>query len=100
ALAAETGLAAQRLLRNERVGTRRSSVNLVVHEMVQLQHVDEPDGHLLLESFPGSAVVEEGLAALRDAGLLQALANLLLAGPVEHGRDRFEAELLRRPAEV
>ena len=82
-LAAEAGLAAQRLLRDERVRARRAGVDLVVDQVVQLEHVDVADRHLLLERLAGAAVVEHALAVLGQAGFLQALADLLLGGPVE-----------------
>jgi hypothetical protein len=49
ALAAELRLAAQRLLGDERVGAGRASVDLVVHEVQELQDVHVADRHLLLE---------------------------------------------------
>ena len=49
ALAAELRLAAQRLLRDERVRPDRARVDLVVDQVRQLQHVDVADGHVLLE---------------------------------------------------
>ena len=49
ALAAELRLAAQRLLRDERVRPDRPRVDLVVDQVRQLQHVDVADGHVLLE---------------------------------------------------
>src|SRR5207244_13364970 len=53
ALAAELGLAAQRLLRDERVRPRRARVDLVVDEVEQLEDVHVADGHLLLEGIAG-----------------------------------------------
>ncbi len=55
-LAAEPGLAAQRLLRDQRVGARAAGVDLVVDQVVQLEHVDVADRGLLLERFAGAAV--------------------------------------------
>ena len=52
ALAAELRLAAQRLLGDELVGADRARVDLVVDEMVQLQHVDVADRHLAIEGSP------------------------------------------------
>jgi len=40
ALTAELRLAAERLLRDERVGTNPARMDLVVDEVMQLQHVD------------------------------------------------------------
>src|ERR671925_1053806 len=50
ALAAELGLAAERLLRDERVRARAPRVDLVVYEVEQLQDVHVADGDLLLEA--------------------------------------------------
>ena len=62
ALAAELRLAAQRLLGDERVGAGRASVDLVVHEVQELQDVHVADGDLLLERLAGAAVEERELA--------------------------------------
>ena len=62
ALAAELRLAAQRLLGDERVGAGRARVDLVVHEVQQLQDVHVADRHLLLERLAGAAVEERELA--------------------------------------
>src|SRR5258706_5493688 len=48
-LAAELSLAAQRLLRDERVRSDRPRVDLVVHQMRKLEQVDVADRHKLLE---------------------------------------------------
>ncbi len=52
ALATELRLAAQRLLRDEAVWTDRAGVDLVVHQVVQLQHVDVANRHLAVERSP------------------------------------------------
>ena len=49
ALAAVLRLAAQRLLRDERVRPDRAGVNLVRHQMAQLHHVDVADDNFLIE---------------------------------------------------
>src|SRR5207237_8110139 len=58
ALAAELRLAAERLLRDERVRAGAPRVDLVVHEVEQLQDVHVADGDLLLERLTAAAVVE------------------------------------------
>src|SRR3954447_18839130 len=77
ALAAELRLAAQRLLGDERVRPGAPRVDLVVHEVEQLQDVHVADGDLLLERITRAAVVELHLA--------RALAPL---GPLLVGEDR------------
>src|ERR1051325_9246946 len=48
-LAAELGLSAERLLRDEGVGTDGTRMDLVVDEVRELHHVDKADGHVLVE---------------------------------------------------
>ena len=78
ALAAELGLAAQRLLRHERVRPRRARVDLVVHEVEQLEDVHEADRDLLLERVAGLAVEEPDLAgAPRPGAAFSSITNLI-----------------------
>ena len=67
ALSAELRLAAERLLGDQRVRTDGAHVRLVLHEVVQLQHVDLPDHHAVLERLARAAVEEFRLAVLRQA---------------------------------
>ena len=73
ALAAELRLAAQRLLGDERVRAGAAGVDLVVHEVEQLQDVHVADRHLLLEDLAGAAVEQRHLAR----GLLAGAAGLV-----------------------
>src|SRR5579872_4065814 len=74
-LAAELSLAAQRLLRHERVWSDRTSVDLVVHQMVQLEHIDVADRDGARERLAGTAVIQGHLAGRRQARLLQHVDN-------------------------
>ena len=85
ALAAEARLAAEGLLGDEAVGARRAGVHLLVDEVVQLQHVHDADGHLLLEGSTGATVVELELAGRRQARLLEDLLDLLSFAPSNAG---------------
>src|SRR2546423_3929532 len=126
ALAAELRLAAERLLRDERVRAGRARVDLVVHEVEQLQDVHEADRHLLLERLTGLPVEEAHLAgALAPHGPLlvdeelhrrirvlahpadERLVHVLLGRTVEHrrrdavrivGDDRLAGEAVRAVA--
>jgi hypothetical protein len=62
ALAAELCLAAQRLLRDHRVRTRRTRVDLVVHKVGELQHVDHADGDRTVEAIAAAPVAQPRLA--------------------------------------
>src|SRR4029453_9628517 len=78
ALAAELRLAAERLLRDQRVRPDRAGVDLVVDQVRQLQHVDVADGDLLLEGLARHAV-DEGDLALHEHVRPQRVALLLAA---------------------
>ena len=65
-LAAELRLTAERLLRDHRVRARRTSVDLVVDEVRQLQDVHVADGDRAVERLAGAAVVQRDLAVGAD----------------------------------
>src|SRR3546814_9852006 len=56
---------AQRLLGDEAVGTDRTRVDLIVDEVMELQHIDVAHGHLAIELVAGAAVVEVRLARFK-----------------------------------
>src|ERR1051326_1019152 len=62
ALSAKLRLAAEWLLRDQAVWSNRASVNLVVDQVRQLQHVDVSDCHFLLERIATQTVVQHSLA--------------------------------------
>src|SRR6266545_6624988 len=111
-LAPELGLAPQGLLGDERVWPDGPRVDLVVHQVGELQHVDVAHADLLLEGLSRHAVDEGHLAVLELVrpqgialglplvGLLQETLDLLLCGPVEDGGGEVQAQGLRRPTEV
>ena len=66
ALAAELRLAAQRLLGDHRVRAGRAGVDLVVHEVGQLEDVHEADGDLVVVRVAGAPVVQHRLAVVAD----------------------------------
>src|SRR6185312_656368 len=86
ALAAELRLAAQRLLGDEAVGADRPRVDLVVHEVMQLQHVDVADGDAAIEKFAGAAVDQANLTRAIEPGLAEHLDDVVLARAVEDRR--------------
>src|SRR4051812_18640109 len=107
-LAAELRLATQRLLRDEAVRAGGPGVDLVLDEVVELEHVDLADGDRAVEQLARAAVAELDLAVLRQvrvtvpvhARLLERLADLALRRAVEDGRRGLVAHRPERPAEV
>ena len=84
-LAAVLRLAAQRLLRDERVRTDRAGVDLVRDQVAELHHVDVADDDFLIEGVAGAAVEQPRLAVFLHPGeavdllrVLQVLADLRL----------------------
>ena len=61
ALAAELCLASQRLLGNQAVGTDGTGMDLVVHQVVELQDVHYAHGNLVFEGVSGPAVIQRDL---------------------------------------
>src|SRR5713101_5025929 len=85
-LATELRLAAERLLRNERVRPDGARVNLVVHEVRKLEHVDVSDGDRLVELIAAHAVEEVDLAGVRQTRDFQQVADFRFASAVENRR--------------
>ena len=67
ALAAELRLATERLLGDQAVRAGRPGVDLVLDEVVELEHVDVADGDRPVEQLAGPPVAELGLAVLGQA---------------------------------
>src|SRR6202035_5593763 len=85
-LAAELRLAAQRLLGDQAVGADGAGVDLVVHQVMQLEHIDVTDGDLAIERVAGTAVEQRHLAGVIEAGEIEHVLDVGLLGAVEHRR--------------
>src|SRR6202521_5971455 len=90
-LAAELRLAAERLLRNERVRPDGARVNLVVDEMRKLEHIDVADGDRLVELVAAHAVEEVNLAGVRQTRNFEQVADLRFARAIENRRGEGNA---------
>src|SRR5258708_1098164 len=84
ALSAKLRLAAQRLLSDERVWPDGASVNLVVHQVRELEHVDVANGNRLVEHVSGHSVEEVDLPGVRKTGDFQQVTDFQLASTVEN----------------
>ena len=61
-LTTELGLAAQRLLCDQRVWSRRTRVDFVLDQVYQLHHVDVSGRDRLVEALPGATIKQDGFA--------------------------------------
>ncbi len=75
-------------------------MDLVVDQMVQLEHVDETNRGLLLERFTRPAIEQPCLAIAGQPRVDQTLVDLIFIRSVEDRRHGTEAKLCSRPAEV
>ena len=80
-LSSELGFSSQRLLCYERVGTCRAGVDLVINEMVELQHVHHADGNILIELLPRPPVKQLNLT-VRPEGLPSRVRWALISSSV------------------
>src|SRR5208337_482712 len=94
-LASELRLATQRLLRDQRVRPYGTRVNLVVHQVRQLQHVDVTDRDRLFELLARHAVAQGRLARCGQARARQQSLDFRFTGAVEYGRSHEHALLQR-----
>ena len=82
-LTTELRLTTQRLLGNQAVGTSGTRVHLVVHQVVQLEHVHVTNGHRTLELVAGTAIEQHHLAAFWQVCQFQHGLDLALLGTIE-----------------
>src|SRR5882672_6691875 len=92
-LPAELRLAAQRLLGDERVRPDGASVDLVVDQVRELEHVDVADGDGLIELLAGHAVEQVDLSGVRQARDFEQVADFRFARAVEYRRGEGNAVL-------
>src|SRR4029077_19014337 len=95
-------LPTERLLSDERVRSYRASVNLVGHQVAELQHIDVANHHFLIERIAGPSVEKLCLAAflhpgeaLLLPGVMQIFANLFFLNSIEHRSRDLESKCLR-----
>ncbi len=75
-------------------------MDLVVHQMVELQIVHDAHGDPVFKGFARAAVIEHGLAVLVHPGHAQAFLDVRLSGAVEHRGGDVPAELSAGRAQV
>ena len=75
-------------------------MDLVVHQVVELEEVDVAHGDGVVKPLAGAAVVQPALAVGAQAGHLQGLGDVLLVGAVEDGGGHLPAQGLGRVAQV
>src|SRR5215469_4643697 len=83
ALPAELRLAAQRLLGDEAIGPDRARVDLVVHQVMQLHHVDVADRHPAIELLAGAPVMQRDLPGMVETGEIEHALDVRFLRTVE-----------------
>ena len=68
-------------------------MHLIVHQMMQLQHMHITDCNGTIERLAGPSVIKRHLAGTRKTGKLQHILDLVLRGSIEHGRRERHAVL-------
>src|SRR5579864_6066372 len=91
ALSAELRLAAERLLRDERVRPDGPRVDFVVDEVREFEHVDVADGDRLAEFLARHAVPQRDFPRVGQARHFEQVADFGFARAVKHGRSHRDA---------
>src|SRR5208283_4858911 len=100
ALSTELRLAAQRLLGNQRIRSDGASVDLVVHQVRELEHINVADRHRLLKRHSRDSVMQLNLARGWQLADGQLLLDVLLGRAVEDRGCKMQAQSLRRPTQM
>ena len=66
-------------------------MHLVIHEVIELEHVHVANRDIAIEFFAGTAVAKTRLTRISKIGELQKTLDLLLRGAVEYRRCRRHA---------
>ena len=66
-------------------------MNLVVHQVRELEHVDVANGNFLRENIARHSVVQRNFPGLRQLGEFQQVAYVVFASAVKHRRCEWHA---------
>src|SRR5690606_38082100 len=92
ALATKLSFTAQWLLRNERVRSDRTSVDLVVNQVVQFEHINIAHSHRTVERLTGTSIIKNGLTRCFKTCIFQHRINVGFNSTVkDRSRDRNAA---------
>src|SRR5208283_1881128 len=97
-LAAELGLAAERLLCYERVWSDRAGMYFVGNKMMQFQHIHASNRNRPLERLTCLPIVQGYLSAGGEPGFFQKVLDLAFLGPFKNRRRYMEVECPGGPA--
>ena len=73
-------------------------MDLVIRQVMELEHIDDPDGHVFVEGFTCTTIEQHCLAAARQACTFEFILHLLFVCAIEHcgGRMNAGAHVLRQ----
>ena len=94
ALPAELGFPAQGLLGNQGIGTDGPGVDLIIHKVMQFEHVHRADGYHPFKCLSGPTVVQNSLPGAMQAGLFKELFYFFFFCAVEHRRGHMDTFLV------
>src|SRR3989344_493688 len=99
-LPSELRLSAKRLLGDQRVRADRAHMDLVFHQVVELEHINVSHRHVLVVALAGAAVIHAHLAVLRISRLLELVLYIFFARSRKYRRDGAVSEFFGRDAQM
>ena len=100
ALPAELRFSAQRLLCDERIRSRRTSMDLVIHQVMKLEHIHIAYCNTVIKILSRSSVLQLHLSVAIVAGKLQRVENIFLIRSVKYRCCNMPAELFCRKPQM
>ena len=88
-LSAKLCFTAKRLLRNQRVRTGRTGMDLVVDQMMQFQHIYTAYGNLIIKRLACTAVIQPGFATWINACQFQGSVHIFFMRTVKNRYGHF-----------
>src|SRR5687767_7766853 len=99
-LSAKLSFTAERLLSNQRIRTDRPGMDLVIHKVGELQHVDITNRNFLFKWLARHTVIQPGLARFWQVRLGEHGLDFRFGCSIKHGRSEMHAESMCSPAQM
>ena len=99
-MTAKLRLSAQRLLGHQGIGTNGASVNLVINQVGQFEHIDVTDRHRIVKRLAVDPVIERYLPVLRQLSRFEFFFDVSHLGALKDRRGDVLTKLLGGPPEM